>query len=155
RTLLIRLALDPGHVVPSAQLVEAVWEEEPPDSALNALQALVSRLRRILPGAIRSHPSGYELSVPSDAIDAERFGAIAEAGREQLRPDPRAAAAALREALALWRGPALADVSDAAFARAPAARLDELRLRTTEDAIDAELSCGQTDSLVAELDALV
>ena len=80
RRLLLRLALDPGRVVTTGQLVDAVWDEHPPAQAANALQALVSRLRRLLPGALESHPSGYRLDVPAEAVDAFRFEALARAG---------------------------------------------------------------------------
>jgi DNA-binding SARP family transcriptional activator len=81
RRLLLRLALDPGRVVTTGQLVDAVWDEHPPAGAANALQALVSRLRRLLPGAVESHPSGYRLAVPAEAVDAVRFEALARARR--------------------------------------------------------------------------
>lgn len=104
-----------------SQLVEAVWDGEPPPGVSNALQALVSRLRRVLPDLVESQVSGYRLALGPDAADAVRFESLARRGREELRTDPKAAAVTLREALALWRGPALADVQDAAFAMAAAA----------------------------------
>jgi DNA-binding SARP family transcriptional activator len=95
RRLLLRLALEPGRVVTSGQLVDAVWEERPPPGAANALQALVSRLRRLLPGAVESSPTGYRLAVAAEAVDAVRFEALALAGREQLGRDPGRARALL------------------------------------------------------------
>ena len=103
RRLLLRLALDPGRVVTTGQLVDAVWDQDPPAGAANALQALVSRLRRLLPGALESHPSGYRLAVAAEAVDAVRFEALARAGRECLAIDPGRARELLGEALALWR----------------------------------------------------
>ena len=129
RRLLLRLALDPGRVVTSGQLVDAVWDEHPPAGAANALQALVSRLRRLLPGVVESHPSGYRLAVAAQAVDAARFEALALAGHERLGRDPGRARELLGEALALWRGPALADAADAGFAGPAVARLDDLRLQ--------------------------
>jgi predicted ATPase/DNA-binding SARP family transcriptional activator len=155
RRLLLRLALDPGRVVTTGQLVDAVWDEHPPAGAANALQALVSRLRRLLPGVVESHPSGYRLAVPAEAVDAVRFEALALAGRERLEQDPDRARALLGEALALWRGPALADAAGAAFAGPATARLDDLRLRAVEDRVEADLAAGAGDRLVAELEELV
>ena len=116
RTLLIRLALDPDRVVLASQLVDAVWDGDPPGAATNALQSLVSRLRRLLPDVVESHGAGYRLALEPEAIDAVRFERMALAGRERLAEDPLAARELLREGLALWRGPALADAADARFA---------------------------------------
>ena len=155
RRLLLRLALDPGRVVTNGQLVDAVWDEDPPAGAANALQALVSRLRRLLPGAVESFPAGYRLAVPAEAVDAVRFEALAQAGRERLGSDPGQARALLGEALELWRGPALADATTAAFAGPAVARLEDLRLRALEDRVEADLAAGAGDRLVAELEGLV
>jgi predicted ATPase/DNA-binding SARP family transcriptional activator len=154
RTLLIRLALEPDRVVLASQLVDAVWDGEPPAAATNALQSLVSRLRRLLPDAVESHAAGYRLALEPEAVDAVRFERLALAGRDRLHEDPAAARELLREALGLWRGPALADAANARFAGAAIARLEELRLGATEDRIDAELATGPSDALVAELDEL-
>src|SRR6266498_2819530 len=107
------------------------------------------RLRRLLPDVVGSHPAGYRLALDPEAVDAVQFEALARAGREELRRDPGQAAATLRQALALWRGPALADAAEAGFA-GPAA----LRLGALEDRIEADLALG-ADDLVAELDELV
>jgi predicted ATPase/DNA-binding SARP family transcriptional activator len=155
RRLLLRLALDPGRVVTTGQLVDAVWDQDPPAGAANALQALVSRLRRLLPGALESAPAGYRLAVPAEAVDAVRFEALAQAGRERLGSDPGRARELLAEALELWRGPALAEVAMAAFAGPAVARLEDLRLRALEDRAEADLAAGAGDRLVAELEELV
>jgi predicted ATPase/DNA-binding SARP family transcriptional activator len=155
RTLLIRLALDLDRVVVIDQLVDAVWDEDPPAGATNALQSLVARLRRLLPDVVQTHQAGYRLALHPDAVDAVRFQALAAAGRRQLAGDPWQAGRTLREALALWRGPALADVATARFAAAAVARLEELRLGALEDRIDADLVTGDHDAAVAELDELV
>ena len=154
RTLLIRLALEPDRVVLASQLVDAVWDGEPPAAATNALQSLVSRLRRLLPDAVESHAAGYRVALEPEAVDAVRFERLALAGRDRLHEDPAAARELLREALGLWRGPVLADAANARFAGAAIARLEELRLGATEDRIDAELETGPSDALVAELDEL-
>jgi predicted ATPase/DNA-binding SARP family transcriptional activator len=155
RTLLIRLALDPDRVVLVDQLVDAVWGEDPPAKAANALQSLVSRLRRLLPDVVESHPAGYRLALDPDAVDAVRFETLARAGRDDLRRDPWQAGSTLREALGLWRGPALADAAAAGFAGPAIARLEELRLGALEDRIDADLAAGGAETLVAELEELV
>jgi predicted ATPase/DNA-binding SARP family transcriptional activator len=155
RTLLIRLALDPGRVVTTSALIDALWEDAPPVGAANALQALVSRLRRALPdGTVESQPAGYRLRVPPDAIDVRRFEREVATGRARLAADPLGAAATLGAALALWRGPALADVAEAPFARAAVAHLTELRLAAAEDRADAALAAGDGADLVPELAAL-
>jgi predicted ATPase/DNA-binding SARP family transcriptional activator len=156
RALLIMLALHPGQLVTASQLIDGLWPEDMPTAAANALQALVSRLRRALPGAvIESRPSGYQLKLDPRATDIVRFEELAGAGRAQLREDPAAAAATLRQALALWRGPALAEVAGTDFGQAAIARLDELRLSALEARVDADLRTGNTASLVAELEGLV
>ncbi len=155
RALLIRLAMEPDRVVLAGRLIDAVWDSEPPLAATGALQSLVSRLRRLLPDVIESHAAGYRLAIEPEAVDSVRFERLALAGRDDLRRDPRRARELLCEALALWRGPALADVATVRFAGAAVARLDELRLAATEDRIEAELLTGAGHRLVAELDELV
>jgi predicted ATPase/DNA-binding SARP family transcriptional activator len=156
RALLIMLALRPGQVVPASELIDGLWADQAPAGAANALQALVSRLRRALPEAhIESRPSGYQLTLDPRATDIARFEELAAAGRSQLRRDPAGAAATLRQALGLWRGPALADVTATDFGAAVIARLDERRLAAIEQRVDADLLTGVTEPLVAELEELV
>jgi predicted ATPase/DNA-binding SARP family transcriptional activator len=157
RTLMSRLALDAGRAVTVSALIDALWADEPPEGAANALQSLISRVRKVLgdPALLAAAPGGYRLAIAPESVDAVRFETLSRSGREALRADdPSAARATLREALALWRGPALADVADAAFAVAPAARLDELRLAALTDRLDAELRLGQSAEALAELEAL-
>ena len=156
RALLVMLALHPGQPVTASQLIDGLWPADVPADAANALQALVSRLRRALPEAvIESRPAAYRLRLDPRSTDIVRFEDLAAAGRAQLSADPRTAAATLRQALALWRGPALADVAETHFGQAAIARLDELRLSTLEARVDADLRTGNTASLVAELEGLV
>jgi len=156
RALLIMLALRPGQVVPASELIDGLWAGQAPNGAANALQALVSRLRRALPEArIESRPAGYQLMLDPRDTDVVRFEELAAAGRAQLRHDPAGAAATLRQALVLWRGAALADVAGTEFGPAIIARLDELRLAAIEQRIDADLLTGVTAPLVAELEELV
>ncbi|MFJ6758187.1 AfsR/SARP family transcriptional regulator [Streptomyces sp. NPDC091273] len=158
RALLILLALEPGRVVASELLIDGIWRDEPPSGAANALQALVSRLRRALRAAgvdVESHPAGYRLAVEPDAVDVVRFERLASAGRGVLARDPDTAARILREALELWRGPALLDVAAADFFRAPVTRLTELRMTVLEGRIEADLRRGRGRELTGELTALV
>ncbi|MFI6389141.1 BTAD domain-containing putative transcriptional regulator [Nonomuraea sp. NPDC050540] len=139
RALLALLLLDAGRLVSTERLIDGQWGEDPPAGAVNAIQAHVSRLRRQLPpDLIEFHGSGYRLAVDPDDVDAHRFEHLAAEGRALLAAaQPERAAATLRQALALWRGPALPEV---AHAGAQIARLDEVRLAATEDLIEAELA---------------
>ena len=105
--------------MPASPLIDGLWPDHPPAGAPNALQALVSRLRRALPEAvIESRPAGYQLTLDPRDTDVVRFEELAAAGRAQLRADPAAAAVTLRAALKLWRGPALVDVAGTEFGEA-------------------------------------
>ena len=156
RTLLTRLALDAGRPVGVSVLVDAVWGAEPPVDEANALQTLVSRLRRALggPDTVAQSQAGYRLAVEADAVDAVRFERLAADGAQALRAgDAREAAHVLANALGLWRGPALADsVGEALIPFA--ARLDDVRLAAAVDRIDADLAIGDPTVLVPELEAL-
>ncbi|QFZ16974.1 BTAD domain-containing putative transcriptional regulator [Saccharothrix syringae] len=150
RGLLIALALKPGHVVPKAALVDWIWGEHPPADATNALQRLVSRLRKALPEkSVEGLTDGYRLTLPPDAVDATRFERLLD--RARATKNPRL----LREALALWRGTAMQDVGlqDSEAFDAAATRLEGLRLTAAEDLFDAE--AGRGAELVTELTDLV
>ncbi len=151
RGLLIALALKPGHAVPKATLVDWIWGEHPPSEAANALQRLVSRLRKALPeGLVEGQTDGYRLRVEPDAVDAVRFERMVRQARND--EDPRRVRL-LREALALWRGAAMQDVGlqDSAAFDAAVTRLEGLRLTAMEDRFDAEVSLGHGVELVTEL----
>jgi DNA-binding SARP family transcriptional activator len=151
RGLMIGLALEPGRVIPKATLVDWIWGERPPADAANALHRLVSRLRKALPeGWVEGHTDGYRLTVDPDAVDAVRFERLV--GQARTDGDPQRVRL-LREALALWRGPAMQDVGlrDSAAFDAAVARLDGLRLTAIEDRYDAEVSLGHGATLVSEL----
>src|SRR5580700_4894861 len=155
RGLLIALALEPGHVVPKSTLVDWIWGERPPSEAANALQRLVSRLRKALPdGLVEGQPDGYRLTVEPDAVDAVRFERLV--GQARGGEDP-GRVRLLREALALWRGAAMQDIGlqDSAAFDAAVTRLEGLRLTATEDRFDAEVSLGHGAGLVTELTDLV
>ncbi|MEV6236099.1 BTAD domain-containing putative transcriptional regulator [Lentzea sp. NPDC051838] len=119
RMLLARLALDPGRPVATTTLIDDLWGEQPPADASNALQSLVSRLRKVCPD-VTLEPGGYRLAIAQDDVDVFRFERLRAAGR-------------FDEALALWRGDALVDVREAPFASPAAARLDEARLAAEEE----------------------
>lgn len=157
RGLLIALALRPGQVVPKASLIDWIWGEHPPADATNALQRLVSRLRKALPGgAVEGRTDGYRLTVEPDAVDAVRFERLVTAGQARTE-DGLQRVRLLREALGLWRGAALQDVGlrgSAAF-DAAAVRLEGLRLTATEERVDAEVTLGRGAEMVTELTDLV
>jgi predicted ATPase/DNA-binding SARP family transcriptional activator len=155
RGLLIALALEPGHAVPKATLVDWIWGERPPSEAANALQRLASRLRKALPeGLVEGQTDGYRLRVEPDAVDAVRFERLV--GQARNDEDPRRVRL-LREALALWRGAAMQDVGlqDSAAFDAAVTRLEGLHLTAMEDRFDAEISLGHGAGLVTELTDLV
>ncbi|MFB7467144.1 BTAD domain-containing putative transcriptional regulator [Streptomyces sp. NPDC056224] len=153
RALLTGLALRPGRAVPAHLLVAEVWDGDPPADAVAALQALVARLRRALGHeAVRSAGGGYLLVADREDIDLYRFERLARAGREALEGGEAAKAAALYdEALALWRGPALADLPDPA---AESARWDAVRGDARRGRLAAALALGGAEQALPELTAL-
>ena len=155
RGLLIALALKPGQAVPKGTLVDWIWGEQPPADATNALQRLVSRLRKALPdGVIEGQTDGYRLTVNPDEVDAVRFERLV--GQARTEEDPRRVRL-LREALAMWRGPAMQDVGlqDSAAFDAAVTRLEGLRLTAMEDRFEAEVGLGHGAELITELTDLV
>ncbi|MEU6408614.1 BTAD domain-containing putative transcriptional regulator [Microbispora sp. NPDC046933] len=156
RALLALLLIRPGRVVPSDRLTEEV----DPDGALSAhaLQSQVSRLRTALgpAAAIERSGAGYRIVVADDDVDARRFERLAGQGRVALRDgEAERAVTLLREALDLWRGPALAELTESETARAAAMRLEELRLAALEDRIEGELRLGEHRAAIAELRELI
>ena len=146
RALFALLALHPGEAMSADRLIEGIWGEEPPATAAKMLQVYISQLRKALAtagagGAILTRAHGYELRLEGDDCDALRFERLLAGG-------------AARQALALWRGPALADVVEP-FAVAEGRRLEERRLDALELAIDDDLAAGRHSEVVAELETLV
>ncbi|WP_452845793.1 AfsR/SARP family transcriptional regulator [Streptomyces lavendulae] len=147
RALLTALALRPGRAVPAALLVGEVWDADPPAEAVPALQALVGRLRRTLGhAAVRSGPGGYLLDAQREDVDAFRFERLVRAAADA--PDPAGAAALYDEALALWRGPALASLPEAA---AEAARWESVRMDARRGRLGAALALGEAEAALPEL----
>lgn len=156
RALLARLLLDANRTVSVDALVDALWGEDVPASAVKMVHIYVSQLRRVLPsGALQTRPPGYRLEVAPEALDLLRFERLRTEGRAALADgDAVTAAERLAAACALWRGPPLGEFSEP-FAAATAAHLDELRLVAVEDRIEAELALGRHRDVTPELQALV
>src|SRR6266568_5463450 len=157
RAVLADLVLNANEVVPSEQLLLDLWGEESPPSAANALQAAISRLRRVLPpGRLITAAPGYALRIFPVELDVKQFEQLIYEGREALVARlPAEAARTLDQALTLWRGPPLADFRYEPFAQAEIARLEELRLTCLEERIEAHLALGSAGELTAELRRLV
>ncbi|HEX6674664.1 MAG TPA: BTAD domain-containing putative transcriptional regulator [Actinomycetes bacterium] len=165
RALLAILLLHAGTAVSADRLVEDLWGGTPPGTPSRALWVHVARLRRTLEAGrgkgsgralLLTRTPGYLLQVGPGELDIDRFERLAALGRERLAAGAAGQAAGLlREALALWRGQALADLATEPFARGHVARLEERRLSVLEDRIDAELALGRHGALVGELDELV
>ncbi|WP_062998176.1 BTAD domain-containing putative transcriptional regulator [Nocardia jinanensis] len=155
RALLIALALEPGRTVPKSALVDWIWGEQPPADAANALQALVSRLRRLLPeGSLEGQAGGYRLTMEPHAVDAVRFEQLLDRARGG---DDAHRVRLLREALGLWRGAPAQDVDmrDSEAVDAVVTRFEGLRLAAAEDLYESELHLGRGAQQVGELTDLV
>jgi eukaryotic-like serine/threonine-protein kinase len=165
RRLLALLLLRVNETVSRDRLIHELWGERPPRTAAKALQGHVSTLRKLLEPdrgpsvdgrVILTRGSGYELRLESDQLDLGRFERLREEGRRaQAQGDPERAAVRLREALSLWHGPPLADFAYEPFAQAEITRLEDLRVATLEDRVEADLAVGRHAELVGELEALV
>jgi DNA-binding SARP family transcriptional activator/DNA-binding beta-propeller fold protein YncE len=155
--VLALLALGAGESVSSERLIDELWGEEPPRTARKTLQVHVSRLRGELgDDVIETVPRGYVLRLARSEVDLLRFEDLVRRGRSELEADdPKSASSTLREALSIWRGPALAGLEGEPFAQAAAARLEDLRVAATELRIEADLTLGRHAELVDELERLV
>jgi DNA-binding SARP family transcriptional activator len=156
RALLARLLLDANRTVAVDRLVDDLWGEDAPSSAVKMIQIHVSKLRKVLPdGMLVTRPPGYAIEIEPEAVDLVRFDRLRQDGRAALAAgSAEVAAARLRDALALWRGPALAEF-DEPFAAIESARLEDLHLACIEDRIDADLALGRHAVAVGEIEALV
>ena len=158
RAVLAVLLLHANEPVSPERLALALWGEEAPGGAVSTVQVHVSRLRKALGDGevVTTSPAGYRIRVQPGELDAERFERLVEDGRRALAAgDPERAAAVLREALTLWRGPPLADLAFEPFAQAEIARLEEQRLAALEARIEADLAVGRHSEVVGELRRLV
>src|SRR3954469_95644 len=156
RALLARLLLSPNRTVAVERLVDDVWGADVPDSAAKMVQIHISKLRKRLPAELLvTRPPGYLVQVDPEAIDVARFDRLRRTGRAALEAgDAAVAATRLREALALWRGEALAEFAEP-FAQSERRHLDELRLSCLEDRVEADLLEGRHAELTGELAAEV
>jgi DNA-binding SARP family transcriptional activator len=153
RSVLSVLLLHAGAAVPAGALIDEVWGGEPPETATNLLQGYVSDLRKALGrDVIVTRGRGYAIEVDPPALDLHRFEQLV---REAVGAAPEVAADLLQRALALWRGPAFADLVEEPFARAAGGRLEELRLAALERRLEIELALGRHRELVGELEQLV
>ena len=160
RSVLTLLLLHRNEAVSSDRLIDALWGDRPPATAAKVLQNHIAQLRRALEDRegqrLLTRGRSYVLEVADGELDLDRFERLVDEGGGALASDrPADAAALLREALALWRGPPLADVAYEAFAQAEIARLEERRSAALEQRIDADLALGRHAELVAELEGLV
>jgi DNA-binding SARP family transcriptional activator/streptogramin lyase len=161
RALLGLFLVHANEALPRERLIEELWGDAPPKTVKAVLNVYLSRLRRLFAEGtgeqlLLTHAAGYVLSVRPERLDARRFETLLERGRRELASgDAEGASATLHVALALWRGPPLADVAFEPFAQSEIARLEELRLTGLEARIEADLALGGHDSLVAELETLV
>ena len=165
RAVLAVLLLHPNEVVSIDRLVDELWGASPPATASKIVQVYISQLRKVLRGrrgrdqeerVLVTRAPGYLLRVEPGQLDADRFeGLVGEARQELAAGRPRRAAHMLLEALALWRGPALADFALDLFALSEIARLEEARISAVEERIEADLGLGRHTELVGELQSLV
>lgn len=158
RTLVARLALNPGETVPRSALVDALWSDEAPATATKTLHSLLARLRGQIRDAglgelITTREPGYVLNAPADTVDAARFEALVAAARHA--DEPLQSAKMLREALALWSGDPLADCRPGEWTRQESARLTDLRMDATEDLMEASLSLGEHAAVAPLVNSLV
>ncbi|HUP33171.1 MAG TPA: BTAD domain-containing putative transcriptional regulator [Gaiellaceae bacterium] len=157
RALVALLLVRANEVVSRDRLIEDLWRDHAPETASNALAALVTRLRRVLPADVLvTKPGGYSIEIDADSIDVQRFERLVEEGRRALAAgDYGEASSLLRNALSLWRGSPLADFTYEPFAEPAILQLEELRVTAVESRIDADLALGRHGELVGELQSLV
>jgi DNA-binding SARP family transcriptional activator len=157
RTILGVLLLHPNEIVSQEQLANELWGEQKPPSAAKLVQTYIAKLRATLQSAvIETRPPGYLLHLEEEALDAAQFRRLVSEARRRLEAgEPMHAVRRFNEALLLWRGPALADVSFESLAQDEVERLEEERIVALMDRIDCDLVLGRTDQLVPELQILV
>ncbi|MFS7877681.1 BTAD domain-containing putative transcriptional regulator [Streptomyces asiaticus] len=161
RQILALLVVQSGRTVTLAELIDEMWGDTPPVSAQSTLQTYIYKLRKSLEGSgldssevLRTRPNGYVLEVPDDCIDLRLFDRAVAQGRKALPEAPDKALEHLKEALALWRGPALTDVSAGEVLTAHATRLQADHLSALELKIEAELKLRNHRAVIPELTSL-
>ena len=162
RALLAYLLLHPNRVVPTERLIDELFGDEPPETAVNSVHAGISRLRRNLTGSgaheipIVTRPPGYILELERGQLDLHVFEDLLQAGRRHLSAGKaKDASETLQEALELWRGEPLADLRSYAFARDEAARLEDMHLAASTERVEADLALGRHSEVVGELERLI
>ncbi len=164
RAVLALLLIHANRPLTSDQMIDALWGEHPPSTALATLQSYISNLRRALEPerparaeakVLQKNGGGYQLAVEPDRVDALRFERLLAEATELVEAAPQRARTLLADALAEWRGPALADFRYAEFARAEIQRLEEMKITAMELRVGADLALGRSSELIAELEELV
>ncbi|HEV3471919.1 MAG TPA: BTAD domain-containing putative transcriptional regulator, partial [Actinomycetota bacterium] len=156
RALLALVVIERGGVLSTDQLIDRLWGDHLPDNPSNALQAVVSRLRRAIGNeAIVTKKPGYALGIELDAIDASRFEDLLERATAVGLEEPARTSRLLAEALSLWRGPAYADLAYEDLARDERSRLEELRIAAMEEKVAADLALGRNREALMELERLI
>lgn len=149
RAVLALLLAQPGRVLPVDRLISVLWDDAPPRTALKNLQVYVYQLRKIVGSRLLSRAPGYLMSIDPAELDLTRFTELLDVARRDRTPQR------YREALALWRGPALADLAASGLLRGVVAQLEELRLAARVECAEAELDLGRHVEVVADLDEWV
>jgi DNA-binding SARP family transcriptional activator len=153
RALLALLLLNANRVVSRDRLIDQLWGDEPPETAVTTVQVYVSRLRKLLPaGTLTTRSPGYVLAAEPETVDLLRFERMLADARDA---EPARASELLHGAAQLWRGPALTEFASEPFARAEAGRLEDLRLAALEDRIEADIALGRYPVLIGELEVLI
>jgi predicted ATPase/DNA-binding SARP family transcriptional activator len=159
RALIAMLALRAGHVVSVERLIDMLWGDRPPRNPANALQALIARTRKALGRrgrqVLATREPGYLLAVARDQVDVLRFEDLLSQAREIKDADSDAAASLLRQALNLWRGPPLEEMSEFSGVPQEIQRLEQMRLAALEDRIQADLAAGRHSEVIGELESLI
>lgn len=156
RAVLQLLSLRAGAVVAPAEIIHALWADDPPKTATKTIQTYISSLRCVLPvGVIETLGGGYRLNVDQSDIDVTRFETLVEGALKGPELAVNSARRALEEALALWRGDPLVDLEDLPFGASQIARLEELRRLAEEELVDLRLNMGESASLISELELSV
>jgi DNA-binding SARP family transcriptional activator len=161
RALLAMLVIRNNHVVQVQEMIDELWPESPPTSALPTLQTYIYKLRKLFPGdgaeaegVLQTRHNGYQLVISDGDIDLARFERLVADGRAALRPDPQRATKILSQALSLWRGPALSDIKAGELLTAQVTRIEECRMNALELRIEADLRLGRHGTLISELKSI-